>query len=48
MATVKRGTLTSATCFTAFWRHLRRPGKRAFWKRERKAVKKFIKHEVES
>ena len=34
MASVKQGTLTSAT---EWWKHLRPFGKRAFWKRERRA-----------
>ena len=39
MATVKKGTLTATPPICAFWKHLRRYGKRVFWKAERKAAK---------
>ncbi len=44
MATVKKGMLT--TC-GEWWRHLRRK-KRAFWKGERRAAKKFALREAAS
>lgn len=40
MATVKKGTLTAAPSYTAWWKHFRRYGKRVFWKRERRAAKR--------
>lgn len=43
MATVKKGILTRTPSYTAWWRHLRRYGKRVFWKGERKAAKQEIK-----
>lgn len=42
MASVKKGTLTSAT---ERWKHLRFT-KRAFWKAERSAYKSVIRQEV--
>lgn len=38
MATVKQGTLVHAR---EWWKHLRRYGKREFWKRERRAERKL-------
>lgn len=40
MATVKKGILTRAG---EWWVHLRKFGKRKFWKGERKAAKKVSK-----
>jgi hypothetical protein len=42
MATVKKGMLTAAG---EWWKHLRGT-KRAFWKGERKAAKKFARAET--
>lgn len=46
MATAKKGLLT-VPLHVSYCRHLRKWGKRLFWHRERKAVKKFIKTETE-
>ncbi len=42
MASVKKGQLVSAS---EWWKHLRW-GKRVFWKRERKAAKRFARREA--
>jgi hypothetical protein len=34
-----RAYLTPTPSIVRFWKHLRKYGKRAFWKRERKAAK---------
>lgn len=39
MATVKNGTLTKTPPYCGWWKHLRKYGKRVFWKAERKAAK---------
>lgn len=45
MSTVKKGTLT----FDPEWRkHLRKIGKRFFWKGERSAEKKLIRKELDN
>ena len=41
MATVKKGQLTPAPSYAAFWKQLRE-WKRVFWKRERKAARLSI------
>ena len=43
MATVKKGTLTGVPSMCGWWKHLRRYGKRLYWKRERKAAKNVTK-----
>ena len=42
MANVKKGQLASAP---QWWKHLRE-WKRVFWKRERKAAKRIVVHEM--
>jgi hypothetical protein len=44
MATVKKGTLARAT---QWWKHLRPFGKRALWKRERRAGQRVARAESE-
>jgi hypothetical protein len=39
MASVKQGQITKPPSLSAWWKHMRRRGKRQFWKRERKAGK---------
>lgn len=45
MATVKKGQLTRAPSYCNWWKHLRRYGKRLYWKAERKAAKKEMRGE---
>lgn len=44
MATKKKGILTRAK---EWWKHLRKYNKRAFWKGERRAVRRDIRHQCE-
>jgi hypothetical protein len=39
MANIKKGTLTKTPPFCGWWKHLRKYGKRLYWKGERKAAK---------
>jgi hypothetical protein len=39
MATVKKCNLTAQRSLSGWWKHLRRVGKRLYWKAERKAAK---------
>jgi hypothetical protein len=39
MASIKKGQITRAPSYCGWWKHLRREGKRVFWKQERQAQK---------
>lgn len=41
MANVKKGQVRPVSGASSWWKHLRRIGKRLFWKRHREAEKKL-------
>lgn len=43
MAHIRKGILTAPQSYSGWWKHLRKFGKRLFWKAERKAAKLNLK-----
>ena len=43
MASIKKGTVSTPPSYASWWKHLRRYGKQAYWRAERKAAKQEYK-----